>query len=306
MRPRHASSLALTVVLTAACAASRDVAVAPAPTAGTAAATTALVAWPAPGTIPPQLYAVLWMQTAAEYDAAAQQAYATARAALEEALADPAWTALPEQADAELAGRPPAVILDVDETVLDNSREGAREIVLRRPYNDPDWEKWVAERAATLVPGAAEFLAAAQRRGVAAFLVTNRTAAMTAATLDNLRRLGVEVPAERVLGKDEARGWGSDKSSRRALVARTHRVLLLVGDDLNDFVATAGKTREQRDALVRDAAARWGRQWIILPNPAYGSWERALYSGLPADATREQKLQRLLDALDPGLAEDAD
>ena len=60
-------------------------------------------------------------------------------------------------------------------------------------------------------------------------------------------------------------------------IGREYRVLLMVGDDLGDFVSVKGKDRPARDQLVGSNVERWGREWIVLPNPSYGSWERTFY-----------------------------
>jgi acid phosphatase len=79
-------------------------------------------------------------------------------------------------------------------------------------------------------------------------------------------------------------GWSSDKTGRRAFVARTHRILLLIGDDLNDFVSVAAaKTPSDRLALAKQHSAKWMDRWVLIPNPAYGSWDRIIYAGVTAD-----------------------
>jgi acid phosphatase len=90
-------------------------------------------------------------------------------------------------------------------------------------------------------------------------------------------------------------GWTtSDKSPRRAHVAAKYRILLLLGDDLNDFAPASGKTLAERTAIVDGVRSWWGETWFILPNPMYGSWERAVSGsgGTPCDA-----VQRKIDAL---------
>jgi acid phosphatase len=242
------------------------------------------------------LNATLWTQQSAEYRASAEQAYRTASRMLDRGLADPAWTAVPEQ-EGDPGDLPPAVILDVDETVLDNSPYQARLIVEGLEYPD-GWDAWVLEAAAPPVPGALEFARYAAERGVTVFYVTNRDAALEEATESNLRRVGFPPAADldALLMRGEREGWGSDKSSRRAYVAGTHRILILAGDDLNDFISVSRASIEERDRLEADHASHWGVRWFMLPNPAYGSWERALYgfeSGLSPEQKRERKRQNL-------------
>lgn len=221
------------------------------------------------------LQATLWVQTAAEYRALTEQIYENAARSLALALADSAWTALDQPAEARRL--PPAVIVDIDETVLDNSAFLAR-VIRRGGEFDPDlWDAWIAEAAALAVPGALEFAREAARRGVAIYYITNRDSLHEDATARNLAALGFPLDAapDAVLTRGEREGWGSVKTSRRQAIAGHHRVVLLMGDDLNDFV-DAQVSREARRAIVDDNGARWGVEWFVLPNPVYGSWEGAL------------------------------
>jgi acid phosphatase len=218
------------------------------------------------------------MQTAAEYWALASAAYRHAQIALEESLKDTSRTASLEQGSG-YEGRPGAVILDLDETVLDNSPLQAQLVLDGALYLPATWEAWVDKVAAGLVPGSKDFITFAASKGVRTFFVTNRTASEQEQTLANLAALGIPASDDTVLCVGE-NGWTSDKTVRRAQLAKTYRILLLVGDDMNDFVSTANLSPAQRMELAQKHASRWARDWILLPNPLYGSWERALYPGL--------------------------
>lgn len=247
----------------------------------------------------PVLNATVWLQTSAEYVATARQAYLLASRSLPRAIADSGWTAMPAQADTEGYRRlPPAVILDVDETVLDNSPFEARLLRRGETYGPGSWGEWVREAAAGPVPGALEFAREAARRGVTVFYVTNRDHELEPPTRRNLERLGFPLggAADRILTEGEREGWGSDKADRRAFVADRYRVLLLVGDDLHDFTTGAHAGPAARRRLAVRNGERWGRQWIMLPNPVYGSWEEAAYgfrSGLSPAERRRAKIEAL-------------
>jgi len=242
--------------------------------------------------------AALWVQGSAEYRAGALQAYAAARRALDAALEDPSWAGATEESASD-PSQPPAVILDLDETAIDNTPYEARMITRGMVYDAPSWNEWVSEAAARAVPGASEFLAYAKRRGVTPFYVTNREAREEQGTRRNLEALGFP------LGNDPAhptlllRGlrpeWAtSDKSPRRSWVASSHRLLLLLGDDLNDFANTRELTVADRAALVDRTASWWGTRWIIVPNPMYGSWERAFTTGAKTPC---EELRKKVEAL---------
>lgn len=257
---------------------------------------------PTPSTQPSYetLQATLWVQTSAEYSALAEQTYRLARLQLEAALADPDWTAAVEQDAATMQSLPLAVILDVDETVLDNSSFEARLIQDNQVYSEETWGVWVREAIAPAVPGALDFIHYARARGVEIYYVTNRHAQHEVETRQNLTQLGFPLAAEgdAVLMKGE-NDWGSDKSARRREVAKTHRILLLVGDDLNDFVsgARAQEPRSRRE-LSQNHAEHWGTRWILLPNTVYGSWADSLF-GRQFDLTPEEKLHRKSQYLEP-------
>lgn len=239
----------------------------------------------------------LWVQSAQEYRAVALGTYASAQRMLDAALSDPSWTAPLEQPSAP-PSLPPAVILDVDETSSLNLPFEARAIKKGVTYDAGLWKEWVSESAALEVPGARDFLLYARSRGVTPFYITNRRAAEEAPTRRNLEKLGypLEAPVDTLLVRAEKPEWDvGDKSSRRAWVASQYRVLLLLGDDLNDFTHAAGKTMTERDEIMRATAARWGTKWFMLPNPMYGSWERAVTGGGPECEALQKKIDALRD-----------
>ena len=249
------------------------------------------------------LNATAWVQTSAESRIAALQAYRLATRQLDVALKDKNWTAAVEQGR-DYRKLPPAVILDLDETVLDNSPYQARLVRDNAVYSGASWESWVNEAAAPAIAGSVAFLRAAAGRGVRIFYVSNRGAAEETATRENLKRLGAPIDwrFDAVLMNGERPAWTSDKTSRRAFVAQTHRVLLIVGDDMNDFVPAKPLTLAERDALLNRYADYWGDRWILLSNPLYGSWEGALFD-YRYDLSREEILRRKYQALRFGATE---
>jgi acid phosphatase len=156
------------------------------------------------------------------------------------------------------------------------------------PYSEAAWEAWCREEKAGAIPGAVEFLKYARGRGVTPIYVTNRGAGVEDATRHNLSKLGIPVDAttDAVLARHE-QGWdGSDKGARRAFVATRYRILLLVGDNFEDFlsVPAARKSMAGRETLFDQYADYFGTRWIVLPNPTYGSWEQAITEGVtPGD-----------------------
>lgn len=236
----------------------------------------------------------LWAMTAAEYPACGFQAYNAAVMNLEAAIADPAWTAALEQTGAYF-NLPPAVIFDIDETVLDNSEFQGWLALHRAEFKAGDWDRWGRQGRAGSIAGAVEFIQHLQDLGITVIFITNRECSrradsaspcpQEADTIENLSAVGISgIPENQVLLKNEFADWGSDKTTRRTYVAEKYRILMLFGDDLGDFISGARTsiTPEERRELAASYQTFWGKKWFILPNPNYGSWRRVLTG--PADA----------------------
>ena len=241
------------------------------------------------------IMSVLFQQTSAEGLASSLQIYETAQQALDNALADPTWSALGQPM---LPYKKPAIILDLDETVLDNLAYQARGILDGTSY-PTGWIAWGNESAATEVPGAKDFLNYAQSKGVTIFYITNRVAELKNATQQNLTKLGIpwDQSKETILMRGE-NDWGSDKGSRRRLVSEQYRVLMLIGDNLGDFVDADDNTLspDQRKGIVQNYKKYWGTKWFMLQNTTYGDWEGALYNfdySLSPDEVHETRINSL-------------
>jgi acid phosphatase len=244
----------------------------------------------------PRLNATLWQQTSAEYRVLAQTIYSIAKFQLDRALVDKEWTAEPSQKDG-FQNLPPAVIMDIDETVLDNSVFQARLIHAGAYYSDSLWKSWTKETGAVSIPGAVEFVSFAQARDITVFFVTGRHHSDEQETRTHLRSVGINLPKDKdtVLMRGERKEWEADKASRREFIAHSYRVLLLIGDDLGDFISGHRGTPPERtnNALNHNA---WGTKWFLLPNPTYGSWIDSLHDfdfTLSKDEILRRKLQYL-------------
>jgi 5'-nucleotidase (lipoprotein e(P4) family) len=225
------------------------------------------------------LNAVLWMQRSVEYKASALTAFALARLRLDQALTDPSWTAAPKEQTGAYQTLPPAVILDIDETILDNSGYQAWMALKDTTFDPKTWNAYVNTVSSVAIPGAVEFAKYAAGRGVKVFYVSNRTAEEEPATRKNLEKLGfpLDDKVDTVLMTREQPDWGSAKGSRRSHVARSYRILLNLGDNFGDFVDEYRGTEAERLKVLEEHKDRWGREWIMLANPSYGSFESAPY-----------------------------
>ena len=231
--------------------------------------------------------AITWVKDAAEYRAVSLQAYRAASLALPALVDDKSWSAIPYQSGADAL--PPAIIMDVDETVVTNV---LFQLELEPPFRNSKLDDWNAANKATPVPGAPDFIRLARASGVQVFFVTNRPCEpkldvshpcpQEAVTIQDLNEIGVAADADHVMLSNEKPEWSREKKIRRDLIAEDYRVIMLIGDDLGDFIpctrrrplapCTEGGTIENRRALTDEHADYWGAGWFVLPNPMHGSW----------------------------------
>ena len=245
------------------------------------------------------MLSVLYAQSSAEYEASNIQTYINAKSALDRALNDVTWTAAIEQKD-NFENKPPAIILDIDETVLNNVPFQARSIMDGQSY-PTGWLDWMLEESSDAVAGVSDFLEYSQSKGVKIFYVTNRIAVAEDATRNNLKKLGLPLDTDRdVLLMKNENGWTSDKVSRRKLVAKDYRILLLIGDQLGDFLPLDETTLEldARKELADTYKHMWGSKWFMITNPMYGRWEASIYNNEYPD-TEDELMQMRLEALKP-------
>jgi len=223
---------------------------------------------------------VLWQQNSGEYRALCFQAYNFARLSLKEAL----WESLNK--------KPNCIIVDIDETVLDNSPFQGHEINKGISYNPADWTAWTNLSQADTVPGALAFLKFAASKNIETFYVSNRDEKDYAATLKNLQKFGFPYADDVHLMISKGT---SDKEPRRQKIAETYNILLLCGDNLSDFSNIFYREGKNTFEQVNANQALFGTKYIMLPNPMYGDWEKPLYQGekLNEKDKAKQRLERL-------------
>jgi 5'-nucleotidase (lipoprotein e(P4) family) len=205
--------------------------------------------------------AIRWVRDSAEHRALFLQVYRAATACVE------------REAAARAAGTW-AVVLDADETVLDNSLYQLERAQAGRPFDPASWRAWCARREAVPLPGASSFLSRVRALGGKIVIVTNRAAAECPDTEAVFQAQGLAYDA--MLCKPDA--GPSDKNPRYEAVARGTtpaglpplEIVAFVGDNVQDFPRQSQAIRERGD----DAFADFGTRFFALPNPMYGSWEK--------------------------------
>lgn len=275
-------------------------------------ATTASVPPPAPTPAPAtasisvpandNLNAVVWTQTAIEHDLIYLQTFRDAQSRLLAAMKDRHWDALArDDRVAPIKGLKPAIVLDIDETVLDNSPYQARLVRSGGEYNEADWAAWCKEEAARALPGVVAFTQFAASHGIAVIYVSNRAKDLDQVTLANLRKVGLPVSGpEAFLGLgtfvEGCEQIGTEKGCRRQLISRKYRVLMQFGDQIGDLVTVIANNPEGRRRAMAPYMNWIGTRWFVLPNTTYGSWEPALFNNdwtAPIEQRRKQKIEAL-------------
>jgi 5'-nucleotidase (lipoprotein e(P4) family) len=228
----------------------------------------------------PALYATLYQQQAAEYRALCYQAFTVAGFTLDAALATP-------------HEKPLAVVVDIDETVLDNSPYQAQAIIEGFGY-PVAWAEWIQLADAQPVPGALDFLMRAATAGVEVFYITNRKEEFRVATLQNLVKLGFPDADDKHL---LMRTTSNEKESRRLSVASQYEIVCLIGDNMGDFAGVFDITDAAlRMQAVDDNRGNLGSKWVVLPNVVYGHWVDVLSGfdrNLPEDSLNAALIQGL-------------
>ncbi len=206
------------------------------------------------------IQALLWQQQSAEYRALSYQAFYLARLQLDDILAAKNKT-----------DKPIAIVTDIDETVMDNSPYSGHLVIVNEEYTPATWAAWVSKKSAKAVPGALEFFKYAASKEVAIFYVSNRNVQLQKETMENLKSLGFpNVNDEHVLLKSTTSG----KEPRRDEVSKTHKIELLLGDNLSDFSTVfENQSTQERNSAAMQLKAEFGKKFIVLPNPMYGDWE---------------------------------
>jgi 5'-nucleotidase (lipoprotein e(P4) family) len=209
-----------------------------------------------------KIFVTAFQQRSAEYRALCYQAFNIARIKLAEF-------------NRERSLKPRAIMTDIDETILNNSPYEAHQILQGKDYDADSWREWTAMGKADTLPGALHFLQFAFASGVEIFYVSNRGEDEREGTLKNLQHFNFpNADDAHLLLKQET----SSKELRKNTISNTHNIVLLMGDNLNDFSNLfEKKSSDERENVADNFSAEFGNRFIVLPNPVYGDWESSLY-----------------------------
>jgi 5'-nucleotidase (lipoprotein e(P4) family) len=207
-------------------------------------------------------FATVFQQRSAEYKALCYQAFNIAHTRIDEF-------------NRQRSPKPKAIMTDIDETILNNSPYQAHQLLQAKDYDPVSWKEWTSRGEADTLPGALNFLKYASAAGIEIFYVTNRDEDEREGTLNNLKKFNFPNADDQHL---LLRGNTSSKEPRKRSIAETHTIVLLMGDNMNDFsFLFEKKSSDEREKVADSFSADFGNRFIVLPNPVYGDWESSLY-----------------------------
>ena len=195
---------------------------------------------------------VRWVHQSAEYSTLCKQLFRQATAVILK-------TVKSEKSSGNLA-----VVVDLDETVLNNSLYQVERWKAGLSFTQDSWSDWVKREEAKLVSGAKDFLNAVRKKGVRVIFLSNRMNSNLKPTQGNLEALGLLDPSDLFLLRENK---SDTKEIRRKEVLEGKgrmkeigplKVIGYVGDQMGDF--------------PNDRIADFGKINFLLPNPMYGKW----------------------------------
>jgi 5'-nucleotidase (lipoprotein e(P4) family) len=205
------------------------------------------------------LMGILWQQKSGEYVALCYQAFNAGKMYID--------TLSPLENK--------AIVFDIDETVLDNSKYAAWMVATGNPWSNDTWTAWCNAHEADAVPGSLDFAQYIKDSGIEIFYVSNRPISTLENTITNLKNLGFpSADMDHVFLQEDT----SDKKPRlERIQALGHNIALFAGDSLEDFdSATRRWTNQERRNWVDARPESFGVYWIVLPNAVYGAFESAI------------------------------
>jgi len=157
-----------------------------------------------------------------------------------------------------------AVIMDLDETVLDNSDYQVDILNKNQTFSIESWSLWVKEEKAGLVPGAFNYITFLRDNNIQIIFISNRMNERLESTKNNMRKLGIYADEDIYLlrknkqDKKTVRRNEIDKLTGRMSTYDSFTIIQYLGDAMGDFES--------------NESDRFGADQFIFPNPMYGKW----------------------------------
>ncbi len=200
---------------------------------------------------------VRWVRESKEYVALCNQVYANAIDKLKDTIS-------PNNYSLNIINNNYAVVMDLDETVLDNSDYQVELYNKNEQYNPDSWDEWVVKEDAKLVPGAYDYISFLRNHNIQIIFISNRMHKRLQETKNNMLELGIYSDNDiYLLRLDRA----DKKTIRRAEIFNStgrmkgfkqFEIIQYLGDAIGDFEV--------------DNLDRFGLDQFVFPNPMYGKW----------------------------------
>ena len=202
-------------------------------------------------------HSIYWQKNSAEYVALSYQAFNIAKLRLDKNVKN--------------YDRKPAIVIDIDETILNNLPYNEMLIDSSKSFNEKSWSRWVNKKIAKAIPGSLEFLNYAQTKNIELIYLSNRRIENYEPTKENLISLGFPFNEKTLmLLRDDT----TDKTKRRNSLSK-YEIIMLIGDNLSDFDSVFyNKSNEKRINSVDSLSYLFGEKFILLPNLIYGDWDK--------------------------------
>lgn len=176
------------------------------------------------------------------------------------------------------------VILDIDETVLDNSEYNYQNVINHTTYSQESNYTYMESAVSIAIPGAKNFTCNIKKHKGYVALVTNRDAKFAPqvinATVRNLKQQGIcfdtvlfSTGSSDKNPRFKAVNSGNYKSITTTKKLPKIKVLAYFGDNIQDFPNIT-----QKEAYLESQSLayhkKFGDEYFILPNPVYGSFDK--------------------------------
>ncbi|MCL6272203.1 hypothetical protein M3P05_19975 [Sansalvadorimonas sp. 2012CJ34-2] len=234
--------------------------------------------------------AIHWKQCSAAFKAICLQTFAFAERALE----------------AKLAKDPHAqvnLVLDIDDCLVECSSFFAGMMdsdETMTPERNNEWWKNAQKKQSTPLPGALKFINKFKdnpRVHITYLTSRGNPEGIEQWTIDMLKELGFPLAdAGHVRVSNPSTGRKPDHV--KAIKEKNGiQECLLMGDKLSDFGEPCPKDHDNRRKWVHERKEKWGRDYIVMPNPVYGMWENLTHDMGKIDyqekkATRDSSLRQ--------------
>ena len=226
-----------------------------------------------------------WQQLSPEYDALLYQAFNRANDTLTEAIRNTP------------AGKKPAIVADIDDTLLESAAYFSSLIGTHNTKSIERSLKWWTTHKSEALPGSVDLITKAKSLGVEIFYISGRFDSVKEATIKSLKEADFPVAStEHVLLQQPLNKTLSKEDKRQLIRDKGYHLIILLGDHLEDTGPTPKDHYTIKKQWVSEQQHHYGRDWFTLPNIIYGTWQDSVtqnYSKLSPEEAHQANLAAL-------------